>query len=53
ILPPSLYSALTIAADSQYHKKEEKINTMSRRWCTLWPAAIPVPEDWFKICGVY
>ncbi|EGS4531148.1 phage virulence factor, partial [Salmonella enterica] len=22
-------------------------------WCTLWPAAIPVPEDWFKICGVY
>ncbi|EAR9536078.1 phage virulence factor, partial [Salmonella enterica] len=20
---------------------------------TLWPAAIPVPEDWFKICGVY
>ncbi|EAO2660431.1 phage virulence factor, partial [Salmonella enterica] len=23
------------------------------RWCTLWPAAIPVPEDWFKICGVY
>ncbi|EBJ7382590.1 phage virulence factor, partial [Salmonella enterica] len=18
-----------------------------------WPAAIPVPEDWFKICGVY
>ncbi|EDV0923990.1 phage virulence factor, partial [Salmonella enterica subsp. enterica] len=19
----------------------------------LWPAAIPVPEDWFKICGVY
>ncbi|EAR1484996.1 TPA: PagK family vesicle-borne virulence factor, partial [Salmonella enterica subsp. enterica serovar Weltevreden] len=25
----------------------------SRRWCTLWPAAIPVPEDWFKICGVY
>ncbi|EDW1434367.1 phage virulence factor, partial [Salmonella enterica] len=24
-----------------------------RRWCTLWPAAIPVPEDWFKICGVY
>ncbi|EBX2881176.1 phage virulence factor, partial [Salmonella enterica] len=21
--------------------------------CTLWPAAIPVPEDWFKICGVY
>ncbi|EEA7784264.1 phage virulence factor [Salmonella enterica subsp. enterica] len=53
ILPPSLYSALTIAADSQYHKKEEKINTMSRRWCTLWPAAIPVPEDWFEICGVY
>ncbi|QUJ05205.1 phage virulence factor [Salmonella enterica subsp. enterica] len=47
ILPPSLYSALTMA-DSQYHKKEEKINTMSRRLnCTLWPAAIPVPEDWF------
>ncbi|EAP3035595.1 phage virulence factor, partial [Salmonella enterica] len=23
------------------------------RWCILWPAAIPVPEDWFKICGVY
>ncbi|HFW2676086.1 TPA: PagK family vesicle-borne virulence factor, partial [Salmonella enterica subsp. enterica serovar Typhimurium] len=19
----------------------------------LWPAAIPVPEDWFKICGVH
>ncbi|EAM7675821.1 hypothetical protein BGE05_004461, partial [Salmonella enterica subsp. enterica serovar Weltevreden] len=27
--------------------------TMSRRWCILWPAAIPVPEDWFKICGVH
>ncbi|EAR8682671.1 hypothetical protein E3H09_13600, partial [Salmonella enterica] len=25
----------------------------SRRWCILWPAAIPVPEDWFKICGVH
>ncbi|EIU8826756.1 phage virulence factor, partial [Salmonella enterica] len=24
-----------------------------RRWCTLWPVGIPVPEDWFKICGVY
>ncbi|EBU6039832.1 phage virulence factor, partial [Salmonella enterica] len=35
------------------HKKEEKINTMYRRWCTLWPVGIPVPEDWFKICGVY
>ncbi|EAO3573195.1 hypothetical protein CHS57_003985, partial [Salmonella enterica subsp. enterica serovar Weltevreden] len=23
------------------------------RWCILWPAAIPVPEDWFKICGVH
>ncbi|EBX2881232.1 hypothetical protein DRL88_25160, partial [Salmonella enterica subsp. enterica serovar Weltevreden] len=21
--------------------------------CILWPAAIPVPEDWFKICGVH
>ncbi|EDW0900690.1 phage virulence factor, partial [Salmonella enterica] len=31
----------------------EKIKTMSRRWCILWPAAIPVPEDWFKICGVH
>ncbi|MBJ3509181.1 phage virulence factor PagK family protein [Salmonella enterica subsp. enterica serovar Meleagridis] len=53
ILPSSLYSALTIAADSQDHKKEEKIKTMSRRWCILWPAAIPVPEDWFKMCRGY
>ncbi|EAW5783364.1 hypothetical protein FFZ60_17710, partial [Salmonella enterica] len=29
------------------------IKTMSQRWCTLWPADIPVPEDWFKICGVH
>ncbi|WP_201084565.1 PagK family vesicle-borne virulence factor [Salmonella enterica] len=53
ILPPSLYSALTIAADSQYHKKEEKIKPIPQKWCKLWPAGIPFPGDWFKICGVH
>ncbi|EBT6206216.1 phage virulence factor, partial [Salmonella enterica] len=22
-------------------------------WCTLWPAGIPIPEDWFKMCRGY
>ncbi|EAN5223991.1 phage virulence factor, partial [Salmonella enterica subsp. enterica serovar Saintpaul] len=22
-------------------------------WCTLWPAGIPFPEDWFKMCRGY
>ncbi|EAO8244009.1 phage virulence factor, partial [Salmonella enterica] len=21
--------------------------------CTLWPAGIPFPEDWFKMCRGY
>ncbi|EAO2944577.1 phage virulence factor, partial [Salmonella enterica] len=21
--------------------------------CTLWPAGIPIPEDWFKMCRGY
>ncbi|EDB5954940.1 phage virulence factor, partial [Salmonella enterica subsp. enterica serovar Bareilly] len=23
------------------------------KWCTLWPAGIPIPEDWFKMCRGY
>ncbi|EAQ2493608.1 phage virulence factor, partial [Salmonella enterica] len=23
------------------------------KWCTLWPAGIPFPEDWFKMCRGY
>ncbi|EAR1692507.1 phage virulence factor PagK family protein, partial [Salmonella enterica] len=38
ILPSSLYSALTIAADSQDHKKEETIKPMPQKWCELWRA---------------
>ncbi|EBI4440493.1 phage virulence factor, partial [Salmonella enterica] len=41
ILPSSLYPALTIAADSQDHKKEETIKPMPQKWCNLWPADIP------------
>lgn len=41
ILPSSLYPALTIAADSQDHKKEETIKPMPQKWCNLWPAGIP------------
>ncbi|EAM8493044.1 phage virulence factor, partial [Salmonella enterica] len=22
-------------------------------WCNLWPADIPFPEDWFKMCRGY
>ncbi|EAA1162166.1 phage virulence factor, partial [Salmonella enterica] len=22
-------------------------------WCNLWPAGIPFPEDWFKMCRGY
>ncbi|EAB2741936.1 TPA: phage virulence factor PagK family protein, partial [Salmonella enterica subsp. enterica serovar Typhimurium] len=53
ILPSSLYPALTIAADSQDHKKEETIKPMPQKWCNLWPAGIPFPEDWFKMCRGY
>ncbi|EAA7160045.1 phage virulence factor, partial [Salmonella enterica] len=24
-----------------------------QKWCTLWPAGIPFPEDWFKMCRGY
>ncbi|EAA8218551.1 phage virulence factor, partial [Salmonella enterica] len=24
-----------------------------QKWCTLWPAGIPIPEDWFKMCRGY
>ncbi|EAC0960101.1 phage virulence factor [Salmonella enterica subsp. enterica] len=53
ILPSSLYPALTIAADSQDHKKEETIKPMPQKWCNLWLAGIPFPEDWFKTCIGY
>ncbi|EAB8568056.1 phage virulence factor [Salmonella enterica subsp. enterica serovar Newport] len=53
ILPSSLYSDLTIAADSQDNKKEETIKPMPQKWCNLWPAGIPFPEDWFKMCRGY
>ncbi|EAB2928178.1 phage virulence factor PagK family protein, partial [Salmonella enterica] len=43
----------TIAADSQDHKKEETIKPMPQKWCNLWPADIPFPEDWFKMCRGY
>ncbi|EAQ4195915.1 phage virulence factor, partial [Salmonella enterica] len=23
------------------------------KWCNLWPADIPFPEDWFKMCRGY
>ncbi|EAA3970623.1 phage virulence factor, partial [Salmonella enterica] len=23
------------------------------KWCNLWPAGIPFPEDWFKMCRGY
>ncbi|WP_217808477.1 PagK family vesicle-borne virulence factor, partial [Salmonella enterica] len=42
-----------IAADSQDHKKEETIKPMPQKWCNLWPADIPFPEDWFKMCRGY
>ncbi|MBF3317278.1 phage virulence factor PagK family protein [Leptospira borgpetersenii serovar Hardjo-bovis] len=53
ILPSSLYSALTIAEDSQDHKKEETITPMPLRWCNLWPPVIPFPADWFNMCSGY
>ncbi|EAB1952517.1 phage virulence factor, partial [Salmonella enterica subsp. enterica serovar 4,[5],12:i:-] len=24
-----------------------------QKWCNLWPAGIPFPEDWFKMCRGY
>ncbi|EAA3902121.1 phage virulence factor, partial [Salmonella enterica] len=24
-----------------------------QKWCNLWPADIPFPEDWFKMCRGY
>ncbi|EBS9222175.1 phage virulence factor, partial [Salmonella enterica] len=24
-----------------------------KKWCNLWPADIPFPEDWFKMCRGY
>ncbi|ENQ1595584.1 phage virulence factor PagK family protein [Salmonella enterica] len=53
ILPSSLYSALTIAADSQDHKKEETIKPMPQKWCELWRADMPLPPDFFKMCRGY
>ncbi|EFA3264944.1 phage virulence factor [Salmonella enterica] len=53
ILPSSLYSALTIAANSQDHKKEETINPMPQKWCELWRADMPLPPDFFKMCRGY
>ncbi|EAB2408210.1 phage virulence factor, partial [Salmonella enterica] len=26
---------------------------MPQKWCNLWPAGIPFPEDWFKMCRGY
>ncbi|EAO8537398.1 phage virulence factor, partial [Salmonella enterica] len=26
---------------------------MPKKWCNLWPADIPFPEDWFKMCRGY
>ncbi|EAN0452220.1 phage virulence factor, partial [Salmonella enterica] len=26
---------------------------MPQKWCNLWPADIPFPEDWFKMCRGY
>ncbi|ELH3736485.1 phage virulence factor, partial [Salmonella enterica] len=23
------------------------------KWCNLWPAGIPFPGDWFKMCRDY
>ncbi|EAB4665838.1 phage virulence factor, partial [Salmonella enterica] len=23
------------------------------KWCNLWPAGIPFPGDWFKMCRGY
>ncbi|WP_254556028.1 PagK family vesicle-borne virulence factor, partial [Salmonella enterica] len=38
---------------SQDHKKEEKIKPIPKKWCTLWTAVLPFPEDWFKMCRGY
>ncbi|EAU2485584.1 phage virulence factor, partial [Salmonella enterica] len=24
-----------------------------QKWCNLWPAGIPFPGDWFKMCRGY
>ncbi|KAA0431921.1 phage virulence factor [Salmonella enterica subsp. enterica serovar Typhimurium] len=53
ILPSSLYSALTIAADSQDQQKAETIKPIPPKMCSLWPADVPFPEDWFKMCRGY
>ncbi|EAO0216507.1 phage virulence factor, partial [Salmonella enterica subsp. enterica serovar Norwich] len=26
---------------------------MPQKWCNLWPAGIPFPGDWFKMCRGY
>ncbi|ECS1498889.1 phage virulence factor, partial [Salmonella enterica] len=52
-LPSSLYSALTIAADSQDQQKAETIKPIPPKMCSLWPADVLFPEDWFKMCRGY
>lgn len=48
----SLYSALTVAADSQNKETEkaETIKPIPSKWCSLWPSGVPLPFDFFKIC---
>ncbi|EDB3416212.1 PagK family vesicle-borne virulence factor [Salmonella enterica] len=53
ILPPSLYSALTIAADSQEVEKAQTIKPAPPKWCDIWPGGVPMLSDWFKICRGY
>lgn len=52
-LTTSLFSALTIAADSQNQEKEKTIKPIPSKWCDLWPSGVPMPSDWFKICRGY
>lgn len=52
-LTTSLYSALSIAADSQYQEKAETIKPIPSKWCDLWPSDVPMPSDWFKICNAH
>ncbi|ECX2002021.1 phage virulence factor PagK family protein [Citrobacter braakii] len=52
-LTTSLYSTLTIAADTQNQEKAETIKPIPSKWCNLWPSDVPMPSDWFKICKVY
>ncbi|EAB2142859.1 TPA: PagK family vesicle-borne virulence factor [Salmonella enterica] len=52
ILPFSLYSALTIAADSQDQKNAGIIQPI-QRMCKVWPYQFILPNLYYSMCRGY